>query len=168
MSTHPEPADTSGTKTEIDPGSRLIILIGHSSADAWAQWAYSDDGRIKKNRPEDAKHPTEQRFLAGHVTRIVNAGTPLVVFTHSDWILRELNRLMLASRLPAEKLAALGLRPEQTIIPDKIAIYEVDGEVVTRLRCDSEGMSMGSIDDATNNLNHDEQAIYLALDMEKE
>ena len=146
----------------------LVILIGRDSIAAWRHWSNTGDNRLKKTRPEDARHPDDQRRYAREIVGLVNRGVQFAVFTSSDWILRELNRLMLASQLPTEKLAALGLTPNQTITPDKIAIYEVDGEVVTRLRCDAEGMSMGSIDDATNNLNHDEQAIYLALDMEAE
>jgi hypothetical protein len=147
----------------------LVILIGHDPTAAWKHWyANGGDGRISVQGHENANHPETQREYARSIVRMVNGGGSFVIFTNSDWILRELNRLMLASQLPTEKLAALGLTPNQTITPDKIAIYEVDGETVTRLRCDSEGMSMGSIDDATNSLNHDEQAIYLALDMEKE
>lgn len=118
------------------------------------------------DEPELNLHPDNQRAVARAIAEAVNAGLRVVLTTHSDWFLRELNRLVLANRLPAEKLAAHGLRKEQAIDPSKIGLYLMEAGSSRRLRCDGDGLDMGSIDDATNRLNHAEQQMYLALEEE--
>jgi hypothetical protein len=118
------------------------------------------------DEPELNLHPDNQRAVARAIAEAVNAGLRIVLTTHSDWFLRELNRLVLANRLPVEKLAAHGLRKEQAIAPDKIGLYLMEAGNSRRLRCDADGMDMGSIDEATNRLIDAEQQMYLAVDQE--
>jgi predicted ATPase len=76
--------------------------------------------------PEAHLHPRALRFLARLIARAVNAyARRVVVTTHSDYLISYLNNLIIASRLPDEKLSKLGLSREEVLKPDDIAVYLV-------------------------------------------
>lgn len=76
--------------------------------------------------PEAHLHPRALRFLARLIARAVNAyARRVIVTTHSDYLISYLNNLIIASRLPDEKLSKLGLSTEEVLKPNDVAVYLV-------------------------------------------
>lgn len=78
------------------------------------------------DEPELNLHPENQRRVARLFARIVNLGVKVFITTHSDYIIKELNTLiMLHQDKPHLRRIAEreGYRPEELISPDKIKVY---------------------------------------------
>ena len=56
------------------------------------------------DEPELNIHPENQREIARLLARLVNAGLNIVISTHSDYIVRELNSLIMLSGDKNQKL----------------------------------------------------------------
>lgn len=115
------------------------------------------------DEPELNLHPDNQRVVARVLAMAVNRGLRIMLSTHSDWFLRELNRLMLAARLPAEQLLEHELEPAMVLSPEKVGIYLFRNGSSELVPITEVGFSIATIDEATNRLNDAEQKLYQAL-----
>jgi len=78
------------------------------------------------DEPELNLHPENQRRVARLFARLVNIGIKVFITTHSDYIIKELNTLiMLNHDKPYLKRIARdeGYKPEELISADKIRVY---------------------------------------------
>jgi predicted ATPase len=78
------------------------------------------------DEPELNLHPLNQRKIARLVARLVNSGVKVFLTTHSDYIIKELNTLIMLSpreghleRVRAEEK----YREDELLSPDKISVY---------------------------------------------
>lgn len=108
------------------------------------------------DEPEMNLHPDNQRRLARIFARMVNQGIRLAVSTHSDYIIRELNNLVMASALAAkgdDSFRKLGYDESEPIKAAEMQAYLFDftegGQVVaTPIEIDDYGMAVTTIDAA--------------------
>lgn len=116
--------------------------------------------------PEDGLPPDVQLDLGRDLARLLHAGADLLVTTWSDWLLRELSRLMLASRLAPHQLRRHGLLPIDVIDPARVVLLHMDavGEVQPVLFGEM-GFTDPTNATSTADLNRREQRMYLDLDM---
>ena len=85
------------------------------------------------DEPELNLHPENQRRMARLFARLVNLGIKVFLTTHSDYIIKELNTLiMLNHDKPYLKRIAEeeGYRPEELISSDKIKVYIAKEELI--------------------------------------
>lgn len=93
--------------------------------------------------PEAHLHPSSQRVLAHALARVVNADTTVVVTTHSDYFLEQLNNLIRASNLGEDDYEDQGITPEEVLASQKVRAYLVHttareaGNRIRRLRVTS-------------------------------
>ena len=88
------------------------------------------------DEPELNLHPENQRRMARLFARLVNLGIHVFVTTHSDYIVKELNTLiMLNQDKPYLKHIAQeeGYQTEELLAPEKIRVY-IGGESVDEAR----------------------------------
>jgi predicted ATPase len=95
--------------------------------------------------PEAHLHPRALRHLAGLIARAVNDGKRVLVTTHSDYLIGYINNLIVASRLPQDKLVELGYRENEVLKPEWVAAYLVkaigDKAVVEPIEITEDGVS---------------------------
>lgn len=122
------------------------------------------------DEPEASLHPTAQRQLARLLARMVNAGYRLLVNTHSDYLVRELNNLiMLSSALPeaAELRKKFGYAAEELLQPEQVgALHFTVAEHHTEVaqhNADATGLEIPAIDKEVHQLNDSSHQIYLSL-----
>ncbi|WP_297445180.1 AAA family ATPase [Acidiferrobacter sp.] len=87
------------------------------------------------DEPELNLHPENQRRVARLFARLVNIGVKVFITTHSDYIIKELNTLiMLSHDKPHLKRIAQeeGYKPEELISSDRIRVYIAE-EALIRL-----------------------------------
>ena len=101
--------------------------------------------------PESHLDPANQRLLARAIAMMVNAGVRVLVTTHSDLFLNQINNLMQASQLPARRRLRMGYKATEVLNPSDVAAYvfqpDQDGTKVLPLPVDSDqGISTESFD----------------------
>ncbi len=73
--------------------------------------------------PESHLHPAAQRQMARGIVRLVNAGVKVLITTHSDFFVGQVNNLLRLSFADDAELARLGLRREDCLGHDNVAAY---------------------------------------------
>ena len=100
------------------------------------------------DEPELNLHPENQRKLAQFVTALVNARVKVFMTTHSDYIIRELNTLVMLS---CDKSHISSVREKfkynqnDFIKPESIAVYNTTEDLFT-LEGSSRRKKMGTIE----------------------
>lgn len=123
------------------------------------------------DEPELNLHPKNQILLAKIFVKMINAGLRLVISTHSDYIIREINNMIMADGLNKagdEILTKMGYDESLCLSQDKFAPYlfqkNAKGKVkVEPLEVDRYGFNMPSIDDAINQQNEVTNTFYEVL-----
>ena len=73
--------------------------------------------------PESHLHPAAQRQLARGIVRLVNAGVKVLITTHSDIFVSQINNLLRASYASKRWLREHGYAPEDCIRHDDVSAY---------------------------------------------
>lgn len=126
------------------------------------------------DEPELGLHPDNQVRLARIFARIINAGLRLMVSTHSDYIIQELNNLiMLSSEKPSVKTIARELEygDDEKINEADVSVYlfHPDPEnpqvvkVEEPLKIEDNGFEVKTIDDEICKMNNHRDKIFYAL-----
>ena len=119
------------------------------------------------DEPESHLDTANQILLARLLARLARAGLRIIVTTHSDYIIKELNNLIMLSSDFVGKagvIKRLGYGREDCIGPDSIRAYIAEETGVTRCAIDKLGMDMPNFDKTINEINEvaDELSIRLA------
>jgi len=92
--------------------------------------------------PESHIDGATQRNLARAIAMMVNAGVRVLVTTHSDFFLNQINNLMLVSRLSSRKRRSIGYKAIEALDSKNVAAYlfhpGTEGTQVDRLEIDSD------------------------------
>lgn len=134
------------------------------------------------DEPELNLHPKNQILLAKIFVKMINAGLRLVISTHSDYIIREINNMIMADTLNDalkkeealhnkevyQHVAEMGYDKSLCLSQDKFAPYLFEknlmGKVeVAPLEVDRYGFNMPSIDEAINSQNDVTNTFYEIL-----
>ncbi len=123
------------------------------------------------DEPELNLHPKNQILLAKIFVKMINVGLRLVISTHSDYIIREINNMIMADGLnkAGDKIFTnMGYDESLCLSQDKFAPYlfekNSNGMVnVKPLEVDRYGFNMPSIDDAINKQNEVTNTFYEVL-----
>ena len=73
--------------------------------------------------PESHLHPAAQRQLARGIVRLVNAGVRVLITTHSDIIVSQINNLLALRQASPELIESGGFEPEDFLKPEQVGAY---------------------------------------------
>ena len=162
---------------ESSSGVRSMLDIGF-----YLHHAAKRGDLLMVDEPELNLHPENQRRIARLFARLANLGIKVFITTHSDYIIKELNTLiMLNQDKPHLKRIAQqeGYESSELVAPEKIKAYIAEEAHVLldgnkrRSRCqtlveakiDQElGIEMGSFDETINKMNEIQKAIVWGED----
>ncbi|BAQ63573.1 ATP-binding protein [Geminocystis sp. NIES-3709] len=123
------------------------------------------------DEPELNLHPENQRLIARLLARLINLDIKVLITTHSDYIIKELNTLiMLNQDKPYLQEIALreGYRKEELLSPNQLKVYIAKEELISldnrqrRTRCQTLveaditpdlGIEVSSFDDTIETMN---------------
>ncbi len=159
------PLQLSASMTKAVAG--LVFYLRHKSAKG--DMVFIDE-------PEVNCHPDVQVLMARIFARMVNAGLRLVVSTHSDYIIREINNLIMLSRVSEsmdEEIKKWGYQKEMAIDCHSVGAYLFafgkDNKVkVTPIEVTESGFEVSTIDATISQLNEASQSLYYRLRYGKE
>lgn len=118
------------------------------------------------DEPELNLHPDNQRKITRLIGEFVNHGFKVMISTHSDYIIRELNNMTML-KIGGDKAEYLankyGYKTEQLIDYQKIGAYLFHKNKNISLEVTEIGFEVGTIDEEINNLNNASEEIYFTL-----
>ena len=103
-------------------------------------------------RAADEKEPPLARLLA----RLVQAGLKVLLTTHSDYLIKELNNLIMLSRSFRNKskvVRKLKYSRDDCIAPERIRAYVATDGGIARCEIDKFGIDMPNFDQTINEIN---------------
>ncbi|MCK6591323.1 MAG: ATP-binding protein [Polyangiaceae bacterium] len=119
------------------------------------------------DEPELNLHPDNQRKVTRVLAKAINRGLRVIMSTHSDYILRELNNLIILSR---DDSAVKEIREKyqyderELLSPDKVGAYLFKvGRKPEPIPVTTDGFEVQTIEDEINQMNQISQEIYAAL-----
>lgn len=123
------------------------------------------------DEPEINLHPDNQIVLTRIFARLINKGFRLLISTHSDYIIREINNLiMLSSKKESIKNIRnkFGYKETEYIDNDEVNVYYFNYKTkntvsVNQLCVTEEGFDVPSIDDTIDKLNYTSEELFYAL-----
>ncbi len=158
------------TASIVKSFSALIIYFRHLAAAG---------DFIIIDEPELNLHPDSQIMVARLIARIANEGFKVLISTHSDYIIRELNNLMMVDGLtktqPEKVLPEPYQDPAIGLNPDTVGAYlfayqsgKLKNKVmVEALDIDETGFEVSTIDRIIAELNSTSQELYFLLENEE-
>jgi len=121
------------------------------------------------DEPESHLDTANQIEMARLLVRCVNSGLKVIITTHSDYIIKEFNNLIMLSQDFAGKEAFLkkysnSYGEEDYLKPENVAAYISEKASLTRCEVDNLGLNMPNFDDTIDMIN--QIANELALSVE--
>ncbi len=108
------------------------------------------------DEPESHLDTANQIQLARLLARFVRAGLKVLITTHSDYIIKEINNLVMLSRPFADKdavLKKLKYRSDVALSGKSIRAYVAENNSLTRCDVDEFGIDMPVFDTTINQIN---------------
>lgn len=133
-----------------------------------------ENTRLIYEEPEANLHPDNQIVVARILAKIVNRGIKVIISTHSDYIIRELDNLMLMathkdSEDTKELMERYGYDENELLNPNEVGAYVFsrnnDSKIdITELVIDKiDGIQVSTINDVINAQNRVSEALYSRL-----
>lgn len=124
------------------------------------------------DEPEVNLHPNNQRIIARVVAKAVNKGFKVILSTHSDYIIKELNNLVMLSKANAKPeikkallndLAKDGYDETSYLNKTDLGVYFFNNHTIQELEVDEMGFDVATIDTELDKLAYSSEHIYYSL-----
>ena len=123
------------------------------------------------DEPEMNLHPDNQILLARIFAQMVNMGIKLVISTHSDYIIREFNNLIMLSGVSdddVQSFSKMGYDKSMMLKKEDVAAYMFNFDkdnlvTVENLDVTETGFEVSTIDAAINSINEASEELYYSL-----
>jgi hypothetical protein len=124
-------------------------------------------GLLIIDEPELNLHPDNQRKMAGLIARLVNSGVKVMVTTHSDYLVREINnRIMLSNTITnkSDLMKSKGMLDEDILKPEQVAAYTLSANhTIDRIKVDRFGIGLAIFDGLIADANRTADDIYYSI-----
>ena len=123
------------------------------------------------DEPESHLDTANQIKFARLLARAVRAGLKVLITTHSDYIVKEINNLLMLSEPFEEKeevLKELGYSKHDFLKPDSVRAYVAEKNSLTRCTIDRYGINMPVFDEAIDSINRVSNQLSVRLKYEGE
>lgn len=123
------------------------------------------------DEPESHLDTTNQIRLAQLLAELVNSGNLVLITTHSDYIVKEVNNLIMLSSGFARKeetMERLGYGEADVLSPSQVRAYTAEGGELIPNRVDEYGIQMRVFDQTIDDINRRARELYTRIEREKE
>lgn len=135
--------------------------------DLYINYLAKRNGMLIIDEPELNLHPDNQRKMAGLLARLVNSGLKVLVTTHSDYLIRELNnRVMLNLDVENKEqiMKSAKMSDHDLIRPDQLMAYSLkDDHEIHTVAFDKYGINMEIFDNLIADANDLSDKIYYGI-----
>jgi len=123
------------------------------------------------DEPELNLHPDNQREVARVLAQLVNHGLKIIVSTHSNYFMREINNLiMLKNDFPGVEALRNKYKysTDELLASSVVSAYLFDNKKIQAMKLDDEGVIVETFDTVTDELNQSSDDIYFSMQDAKE
>jgi len=163
-----------------DSKSNLDIPFHLASSSAWEMsnlyffLCYSMDMEggyfVIIDEPESHLDTANQIVMARLLAQLVNSGNRILITTHSDYLIKEVNNLLMLSNEFANKretLARLGYQEFEVLSPSQVRAYTAENGILTRNKVDEFGIKMPVFDQTIDGINRTARELFTRIKREK-
>jgi len=122
---------------------------------------------IMIDEPELNLHPNNQRMVARIFAKAVNKGFKVILSTHSDYIIKEFNNLIMLNKAATTDLAAIsadyGYEIDSSLDKDKVGAYWFGNNTIEPIEVSDTGFSVKTIDATIDQLDNTTETLYYQL-----
>lgn len=113
------------TQTNDEVSSKLLSTSLHeiSIFILYLKYVLKEGDLLIIEEPEAHLHPANQRLLVKYFVKAINNGLKILITTHSDYIISQLDNMINLSNIPEDKLHDLNYSKENVLDFKDIAIY---------------------------------------------
>ncbi|HHT00066.1 MAG TPA: hypothetical protein ENK73_04325, partial [Thiomicrospira sp.] len=126
-----------------------------------------EKGLLIIDEPELNLHPDNQRRMGSLLARLVNAGIKIIITTHSDYLVREVNnRIMLNNNLDnkEELMKRNKFLDEDILRPEQVSAYTLGAKHrIEKIKVDKHGIDLRIIDELIADSNQVADDIYYSI-----
>lgn len=116
------------------------------------------------DEPELNLHPDNQRKVARLLGRLACHGIKIMMSTHSDYVIREINNLiMLDADVQGDLRRKYGYRDDEVLSPKNVGAYIFDATTAHEIQVKPTGIEIETIDREINRLNQISQDLFFSL-----
>lgn len=164
------------TSSRISKSKKLPIHISASIVKSLSSLVFylkhlaKRDSLIIIDEPEMNLHPDSQRVLVHILSKLINAGLRLLISTHSDYIIREINNLIMANEVMKRgaDISKYGYNPCTLISKEDVNVYFFKHRSkkyvgVNNIEVSEYGFSVNSIDETIEYQNHIAEELFYSL-----
>ena len=129
--------------------SILYFFLGYSMDNERSHFLIIDE-------PESHLDTANQIQFARLLARLVNSGVKVLFTTHSDYIIKEINNLIMLNSTFGDKdeiLEEFGYKADDHLDPGVVRSYIAEKETLTPCEIDEFGMAMSVFDETINSIN---------------
>lgn len=155
------PAESPDLKLEMHVSSSLVKSL--ASISFYLRHIAQKGDCIIIDEPELNLHPDNQILVARFLARLVNEGFKVIASTHSDYIIRELNNLILLNNDFPEKKSLIEkykYQENQLLSAEKVGAYIFKDGYGKEVPLSNQGIEIQSIDTVIADLNQRSDDIY--------
>jgi predicted ATPase len=120
------------------------------------------------DEPELNLHPGNQLLMARFLVRLVNKGINVLITTHSDYLIKEFNNLiMLSNEFPGKThlMKKYGYTTDEILDKAKVKVYTVSQDhTIEEASIDKFGIALDSFDDVIIDVNEISDELYLQIE----
>ena len=162
-------------------GAGFDIPLHLASSSAWELsslhfflkyiYEFDDDRLIIIDEPESHLDTANQIRLARLLAEMVNAGLQILITTYSDYIVKEVNNLIMLSSGFArreETMKRLGYQETDVLSPGRVRAYTAEGGELIPNKVDEYGIQMRVFDQTIDDINRRARELYTRIEGEKE
>jgi energy-coupling factor transporter ATP-binding protein EcfA2 len=115
------------------------------------------------DEPELNLHPDSQRKVTQILARAVRRGFKVMISTHSDYVIREIDHLIMLSKLSPEEAADIEYDSSWALDPGEVGVYLFDQGRIRPIEVEETGFSVQTIDAEINRMQETSQRFYAKL-----
>ena len=119
------------------------------------------------DEPESHLDTANQIQFARVLARFVRVGIKVLVTTHSDYLIKEINNLVMLNQLDAEARGRLrrrlGYGRDEGLSPDAVRAYVAEDHGLTRCKVDRHGLEMPVFDKTIDDINRVSNELSAAI-----
>ena len=134
--------DSSHGKFTLDHTSSMVSEL--APLVLFLKYLIVEDYLLILEEPESHLHPGAQRQMARGIARLVNAGIRVIITTHSDMFVAQVNNLLRLTNASKRWITNHGFQPQDCLRQDQIGAFlfhhdpQLGGSVITALDVDPE------------------------------
>jgi len=115
------------------------------------------------DEPELNLHPDSQITVARIFAKAVNKGFKIILSTHSDYIIKEFNNLIMLNQASKADIAEFGYDKETVLDKEKVGAYFFSDSAIEPIEVSDTGLSVKTIDATIDLLDNTMENIYYRL-----